>query len=217
MDDNKLAGSLMILISTVYILWYLFVLRSVVRLSKTHSTFIFYCSMGICEIGYMLNLLWMGIDIFVDGSTLLQGSLTRIYSISWNFPIRPLKLHYPVLAINRLFAVCFPIKFRVIFTRKVNISICICIWFLETAEVAVWHSLYPSDAYITHNITMYAALWKNTTLYFSLPIQKYIDIHLYVVSVVTFSCYAVSVFVYVSSKLPQRAEFKLMAYSLIDR
>lgn len=73
MEDNKLGGLLMVIVCAVFIAWYIFVWRSIYVISKKHPTFVYYCSMGICEMGYMLNIIWMGVDIFF-------GKLGFLYS-----------------------------------------------------------------------------------------------------------------------------------------
>jgi hypothetical protein len=216
--DNIIAGLLMICLCVPCILWYLFVLiRGMYHLSKTQPTFIIFFSCGICEISYILNSLWFGTEILVGPSILLSYKYCILYSLSLNLMSRANRLHYPALAINRLFAVSKPTAFTSIFTRKFNIYLCLILWLFTVIEVIIWHSIFNVDVYIIHNITSYNMQAHNGTAFNDSPIPTYQNVRNYILSAITIVCDFGSILALLIRKIPrQKGEVRIFCICLVN-
>jgi hypothetical protein len=214
--DDCVAGSLLIFASTIAIVYYLFVLRAIFRVSKVYPTFLIFFSQGIGEVGLLLNLMWLGIDILIGPSIMFHHS--KIYSIVQNLATRPTLYYYLLVALTRLCAVRFPTFFRLHATKRLTICACVFVWFVMWCEVIILHILpYPVDAYINHNIELYAITSLNLTVYFSTPLPTYFNVHNIFIGVTTFLCYFISMIVLRSLTGSRKShEGRLIIYSLLD-
>uniref|UniRef100_A0A914WHW6 Uncharacterized protein n=1 Tax=Plectus sambesii TaxID=2011161 RepID=A0A914WHW6_9BILA len=95
-SEDRLAGGIIAGVSIVALIWYCFVLVNIFFVLKKLPIFVIFFSQGIGDIGFLLNNIWLAVDIIVGPSSLMKDS--KIYSIVMNVFARPVLFHFLFIA-----------------------------------------------------------------------------------------------------------------------
>lgn len=214
LSEDPFAGGIIAGVSLIAFIWYLFVIINVFRLMKKIPVFIIFFSQGIGDIGFLLNSLWLAIDIIIGPSSLLKE--TKIYSIVLNVFARPVLYHFLFIAIHRFTSVWFYNASKAFFTRKKLAIISGLIWIGVCVEIAILHIIWPSDVFVHHDISLYGFYSKDICDYLGSIYAIYLNAVNGIVGGLAALLYLCSLCAFKKNAVRKSREGRLLAYCMVD-